>query len=64
MWDAVARAGYGYDTLGLRAPYDVGTVLVELEDHRRGGANMLAALGLHRPPPAQVLVTGAAEAGG
>ncbi|MFE7226962.1 FAD-dependent monooxygenase [Nocardioides sp. NPDC057577] len=63
VWDQVRAAGYGYDTLGLRAPDPAGTLLVELEDHRTGGPDLPATLGMYRPTLARILLDRAVAAG-
>ncbi|MFD7076981.1 FAD-dependent monooxygenase [Nocardioides sp. NPDC059952] len=63
VWDQVRAAGFGYDTLGLRAPDPAGTLLVELEDHRTGGPDLPATLGMYRPTLARILLDRAVAAG-
>jgi 2-polyprenyl-6-methoxyphenol hydroxylase-like FAD-dependent oxidoreductase len=63
VWDAVERAGYAFDSLGLRAPDPYGSVIVELEDLRTGGPDLPATLGVYRPALARILLDRAVEAG-
>jgi 2-polyprenyl-6-methoxyphenol hydroxylase-like FAD-dependent oxidoreductase len=61
VWDRVSRAGFAYDSLGLRAPN--GTLLVELPDVRSGGPGLPATMGMPRPLLARILLDQAAVAG-
>lgn len=61
VWEAVREKGYGFDSLGLRAPD--GTLLAELPDVRTGGAGLPAALGMPRPDLARILHERAGAAG-
>jgi 2-polyprenyl-6-methoxyphenol hydroxylase-like FAD-dependent oxidoreductase len=61
VYDDVAAAGYGFDTLGLRAPD--GTVLVEMPDAKTGGSDLPATVGARRADLARVLVARAQELG-
>lgn len=61
VWDEVAAAGYAFSTLGLRAPD--GTLLVEMEDVRTGGADLPATVGMYRPALARILTEAAVAAG-
>ncbi|WP_229075968.1 FAD-dependent monooxygenase [Actinoplanes sp. DH11] len=63
VWDAVAAQGYGFDTLGLRAPDPAGTLVAELTDLRTGGPDLPATLGMYRPALARILIDRAAAAG-
>ncbi|MEU4453461.1 FAD-dependent monooxygenase [Nocardioides sp. NPDC023903] len=63
VWEQVRAEGYGYDTLGLRAPDPAGTLLVELEDHRTGGPDLPATVGMYRPALARILLDRAVAAG-
>ncbi|MFD4326287.1 FAD-dependent monooxygenase [Nocardioides sp. NPDC058538] len=63
VWEQVRAEGYGYDTLGLRAPDSAGTLLVELEDHRTGGPELPATMGMYRPTLARILLERARAAG-
>lgn len=63
VWDQVAERGYGFDTLGLRAPDPDGTLIVELTDVRTGGADLPATVGMYRPDLAGILVDRATSAG-
>ncbi|MEC3975478.1 FAD-dependent monooxygenase [Amycolatopsis sp. H20-H5] len=61
IWDGVQRAGYAFDTLGLRAPD--GTLLAELPDARTGGTELPATVGMYRPDLAALLTKRAAAVG-
>jgi 2-polyprenyl-6-methoxyphenol hydroxylase-like FAD-dependent oxidoreductase len=61
VWDEVSAAGYGYDTVGIRAPD--GRLLVEMENTRTGGAELPANLGMYRPTLAGILHDKAAAEG-
>lgn len=63
VWDAVRRQGYGFDTLGLRAPDPHGSLIAELADHRTGGPDLPATVGMYRPDLARILVDRAVAAG-
>ena len=61
VFDDVAAVGYGFDTLGLRAPD--GTVIVEMPDAKTGGADLPATVGARRADLARMLVARAQEVG-
>ncbi|WP_410622944.1 FAD-dependent oxidoreductase [Amycolatopsis sp. cmx-8-4] len=63
VWEEVRAKGYGFDSLGLRAPDPAGTLLVELPDARTGGPDLPAALGMPRPDLARILHDRAAATG-
>jgi 2-polyprenyl-6-methoxyphenol hydroxylase-like FAD-dependent oxidoreductase len=63
VWDHVQEHGYGFDTLGLRAPDPDGTLIAELDDIRTGGPDLPATVGMYRPVLARILVDRAVEAG-
>jgi 2-polyprenyl-6-methoxyphenol hydroxylase-like FAD-dependent oxidoreductase len=63
VWDQVREQGYAFDSVGLRAPDPVGTLLVELPDVRSGGPDLPATVGMPRPGLARILVDRAAAAG-
>lgn len=63
VWDRVSRAGFAYNSLGLRAPDRDGTLLVELPDVRSGGPDLPATMGMPRPLLARILLDQAATAG-
>ncbi|MEV6334088.1 FAD-dependent monooxygenase [Nocardia vinacea] len=63
VWDRVRPEGYGFDSLGLRAPDAAGTLLVEMPDIRTGGPDLPATLGMPRPVLARILHERAAELG-
>ncbi|MDP9793002.1 2-polyprenyl-6-methoxyphenol hydroxylase-like FAD-dependent oxidoreductase [Catenuloplanes nepalensis] len=63
VWGQVQALGYGFDTLGLRAPDPHGTLLMEMPDARTGGPDLPATLGMYRPDLARILLDRAASAG-
>ncbi|GHF41637.1 2-polyprenyl-6-methoxyphenol hydroxylase-like FAD-dependent oxidoreductase [Amycolatopsis bartoniae] len=63
VWERVRAAGYGFDSLGLRAPDSKGTLLAEFPDARTGGPDLPATLGMPRPDLARILHERAVEAG-
>lgn len=63
VWERVSRAGYAYDSLGLRAPDRDGTLLVELPDVRSGGPDLPATMGMPRPLLARILLNQATATG-
>ena len=63
VWDEVKEKGYGFDSLGLRAPDPAGTLIVEMPDVRSGGPDLPATVGMPRPELARILLDRAAEAG-
>ncbi len=63
VWPQVREKGYGFDSLGLRAPDSAGTLLAEMPDARTGGPDLPATLGMPRPVLARILHDRAAEAG-
>ncbi|MFI8566496.1 FAD-dependent oxidoreductase [Rhodococcus sp. NPDC078407] len=63
VWDRVREHGYGFDTLGLRAPDPHGTLLVEMNDARTGGPDLPATVGMERPVLASILHDAAESAG-
>jgi 2-polyprenyl-6-methoxyphenol hydroxylase-like FAD-dependent oxidoreductase len=63
VWEQVSTQGYGFDTLGLRAPDPAGTLIVELDDVKTGGPDLPATMGMYRPTLAAILVEQARCAG-
>ncbi|MGB6181053.1 MAG: FAD-dependent monooxygenase [Rhodococcus sp. (in: high G+C Gram-positive bacteria)] len=63
LWAEVSASGYGFDTLGIRAPDPSGTLLVEMPDARTGGPDLPATLGMERPALATILHEAAERAG-
>jgi 2-polyprenyl-6-methoxyphenol hydroxylase-like FAD-dependent oxidoreductase len=63
VWDQVEAKGYGFSTLGLRAPDPNGTVLAVLEDIRTGGDDLPATMGMYRPDLTAILRERAEQAG-
>ncbi|MDS0135957.1 MULTISPECIES: FAD-dependent oxidoreductase [unclassified Amycolatopsis] len=61
VWEAVRERGYGFDSLGLRAPD--GTLLAEFPDARTGGPDLPATVGMSRPDLARILHERAVAAG-
>lgn len=54
VWEQVAAAGCAFDSVGIRAPD--GALLFESQDHRTGGPDLPATLGVDRPRLQAVLV--------
>src|SRR4051812_8682755 len=63
VWDQVQEHGYGFDTLGLRAPDAEGSLIMEIDDARTGGDDLPATVGMYRPDLARSLLDRAAGAG-
>jgi 2-polyprenyl-6-methoxyphenol hydroxylase-like FAD-dependent oxidoreductase len=63
VWERVSRAGFAYNSLGLRAPDRDGTLLVEFPDVRSGGPDLPATMGMPRPLLARILLDQATAAG-
>jgi 2-polyprenyl-6-methoxyphenol hydroxylase-like FAD-dependent oxidoreductase len=63
VWDQVEAKGYGFSTLGLRAPDPAGTVITVLEDIRTGGDDLPATMGMYRPDLTAILRERAEKAG-
>ncbi len=63
VWDEVERRGYGFGTLGLRAPDATGSLLAEITDVRTGGPDLPATVGMYRPDLARVLTERAVALG-
>lgn len=63
VWDQISARGYAFDTLGIRIPDPAGTLVAELEDHKTGGEDLPATMGMYRPELAQILVDRAIDAG-
>ncbi|WP_284740446.1 FAD-dependent oxidoreductase [Amycolatopsis sp. RTGN1] len=63
VWEEVRAKGYGFDSLGLRAPDPAGTLLAEIPDARTGGPDLPATLGMPRPDLARILHDRAAATG-
>jgi 2-polyprenyl-6-methoxyphenol hydroxylase-like FAD-dependent oxidoreductase len=63
VWDRVERAGYAFDTTGIRAPDPNGTVVAEIADAKTGGPDLPAVMGMPRPELARILAGRAAEVG-
>jgi 2-polyprenyl-6-methoxyphenol hydroxylase-like FAD-dependent oxidoreductase len=63
VWEQIKQEGYAFDTLGLRAPDPAGTLIVQLDDIRTGGADLPATLGMYRPALAKIMLERAATVG-
>ncbi|KUM42230.1 FAD-dependent monooxygenase [Arthrobacter sp. EpRS71] len=63
VWEEVEARGYGFSTLGLRAPDPASTVITMLEDIRTGGDDLPATLGMYRPDLTAILRERAGQAG-
>ena len=63
VWDQVEAKGFGFSTLGLRAPDPAGTVIAVLEDIRTGGEDLPATMGMYRPDLTAILRERAEQAG-
>jgi 2-polyprenyl-6-methoxyphenol hydroxylase-like FAD-dependent oxidoreductase len=63
VWEDLQQNGFGFDSLGLRAPDPAGTLLVEMPDVRTGGPDLPATLGMPRPALAAILHRRAAASG-
>jgi 2-polyprenyl-6-methoxyphenol hydroxylase-like FAD-dependent oxidoreductase len=55
VWEELQQNGFGFDSLGLRAPDPAGTLLVEMPDFRTGGPDLPATLGMPRPALAAIM---------
>ncbi|WP_410659624.1 FAD-dependent monooxygenase [Amycolatopsis sp. lyj-112] len=63
VWEEVRKSGYGFDSVGLRAPDPAGTLLFEMPDARTGGPDLPATFGMPRPDLARILHDRAAAVG-
>src|SRR4051794_24158611 len=63
VWDQVEKAGFAFDTTGIRAPDPNGTVVAEIADAKTGGPDLPAVMGMPRPELARILVERATEVG-
>jgi 2-polyprenyl-6-methoxyphenol hydroxylase-like FAD-dependent oxidoreductase len=63
VWPQIEASGYGFDSVGIRAPDPAGSLLVELPDVRTGGPDLPAALGMPRADVARILLDRAGAAG-
>ncbi|MFD3686299.1 FAD-dependent monooxygenase [Nocardiopsis sp. NPDC058631] len=61
VWEQVAKLGYAFDSLGMRAPD--GSLRAEIPDVRTGGPDLPATIGMNRPELAAILVGSARAAG-
>ncbi len=63
VWERLRQHGYGFDSLGLRAPDASATLIAELPGIRTGGPDLPATFGTYRPVLARILLDAAAAAG-
>ncbi|MEV6349333.1 FAD-dependent monooxygenase [Actinoplanes sp. NPDC051851] len=63
VWERLRLLGYGFDSIGFRAPTPQAPLVAEVNDSRTGGPDLPAAFGTYRPVLARLLVDRAAEAG-
>jgi 2-polyprenyl-6-methoxyphenol hydroxylase-like FAD-dependent oxidoreductase len=63
VWERLQQHGYGFDTLGIRAPDPDGSLVAEVTDIRTGGPDLPATFGTYRPVLARILLDRAAAAG-
>jgi len=63
VWDQVDKHGYSYNSLGLRAPDPIRTLIAELDEMRTGGPDLPATAGTNRPDLARILADRAVEVG-
>jgi len=63
VWEEVSAHGYGFDTIGIRAPDADGTLLVAMDDARTGGPDLPSGMGMERPVLASILHAAAEDAG-
>ncbi|SFU07653.1 2-polyprenyl-6-methoxyphenol hydroxylase [Geodermatophilus amargosae] len=61
--DECLALGYAADQLVIRAPDPAGTVVARVAEHRSGGPDLPASMGMYRPDLARVLVGRAERAG-
>ena len=61
--DECLALGYPADQLVLRAPDPAATVVARLDEHRSGGPDLPASMGMFRPDLARVLMSRAERAG-
>ncbi|USX56307.1 FAD-dependent monooxygenase [Lentzea sp. HUAS12] len=61
VWEQVRRAGYCFDSIGLRLPS--GELLAEVSDTRTGGPDLPATAGMYRPDLARLLADRAVALG-
>jgi 2-polyprenyl-6-methoxyphenol hydroxylase-like FAD-dependent oxidoreductase len=61
IWEGVERLGYGFSSLGMRAPD--GTLLVEIPDVRASSDGLPGTVGMYRPDLSRLLAERAVELG-
>jgi 2-polyprenyl-6-methoxyphenol hydroxylase-like FAD-dependent oxidoreductase len=61
--DQVCAEGFGFNSVGLRAPDTAGSLLAELPDARTGGPDLPATVGIARPELARILIDRSAQCG-
>jgi 2-polyprenyl-6-methoxyphenol hydroxylase-like FAD-dependent oxidoreductase len=63
VWEQVSAHGYGFDTIGIRAPDPAGTLVAEVHDAHTGGPDLPATFGMLRWDLARILIDRATAAG-
>lgn len=63
VWEHIAKKGFAFSELGLRAPDPDGTVISIVDDVRTGGEDLPATLGMYRPDLTDILQQRAVDAG-
>ncbi len=63
IWEKAKEKGYPFDGVAIRAPGPDAQILAQVPDHRAGGPNYPASMGMYRPDLAQILVDRATEVG-
>ncbi|WP_216907446.1 FAD-dependent monooxygenase [Nocardia noduli] len=63
VWERAAARSGGFDTIGIRATDEAGTLLAEIPDNRTGGPDLPAAVGMQRPVLTAILHDAAETAG-
>ena len=63
VYDECATHGYGFSSLGLRAPDPAGTLIMEMQDVSSGLPGQPATMGMFRPELARILVKRAESLG-
>src|SRR3954470_13473621 len=63
IWEKAKEKGYPFDGVAIRAPGTDAQELAQVPDHRAGGPDYPASMGMYRPDLAQLLVDRAKEVG-
>jgi 2-polyprenyl-6-methoxyphenol hydroxylase-like FAD-dependent oxidoreductase len=63
VWEQVQAYSYSFDLLGLRAPGPEARIVAEFPDHRTGGPDLPATVGMYRPDLARILLERARDVG-